>query len=210
MVSARVVTHTAYEVDGVLLPAPLAGHPALEFCNTFAGWDEPEDGRDYLRGYRELVIWARERGLIDPGAAGDLAGASDRSAVEVVERARRLRAALHRTLTSTGDPVDWTTIAAEAQRAAAAAQLERRGHPSWVWALPRSVELPLQATAVAAARFLVQPVRIGCCPGRHCGWLFPNPRGTRRWCSMAVCGNRAKVARHTQRGSRRGRTRRGA
>jgi predicted RNA-binding Zn ribbon-like protein len=38
--------------------------------------------------------------------------------------------------------------------------------------------------------------RVGSCP--RCGWLFvdTSKNGRRRWCSMAVCGNREKVRRH--------------
>jgi predicted RNA-binding Zn ribbon-like protein len=35
------------------------------------------------------------------------------------------------------------------------------------------------------------------CPS--CGWLFLDARGRRRWCSMATCGNRAKVRAHAAR-----------
>ncbi|MGE5829869.1 MAG: CGNR zinc finger domain-containing protein [Micromonosporaceae bacterium] len=37
------------------------------------------------------------------------------------------------------------------------------------------------------------------CPGEICGWLFADPRGRRRWCSMAWCGNRAKARRYARR-----------
>ncbi len=39
--------------------------------------------------------------------------------------------------------------------------------------------------------------RVGACP--RCGWLFvdTSKNGRRRWCSMAVCGNREKVRRHS-------------
>jgi predicted RNA-binding Zn ribbon-like protein len=30
-------------------------------------------------------------------------------------------------------------------------------------------------------------------PGVDCGSLFLDPRGRRRWCDMAACGNRATV-----------------
>jgi predicted RNA-binding Zn ribbon-like protein len=47
---------------------------------------------------------------------------------------------------------------------------------------------------------LTTPVSRGvrACPGAGCGWLFYDPRGRRRWCVMAVCGNRAKAARHAE------------
>lgn len=40
---------------------------------------------------------------------------------------------------------------------------------------------------------------IRACP--NCDWLFldKSKNGSRRWCDMAVCGNRAKVARHYRR-----------
>ena len=37
--------------------------------------------------------------------------------------------------------------------------------------------------------------RVGRCPGRHCGWLFYDRSGRRRWCSMASCGSREKMRR---------------
>lgn len=60
---------------------------------------------------------------------------------------------------------------------------------------------PLLATAWAAAGLLTSAAAgdVRACPGDGCGWLFRDPRGRRRWCSMAWCGNRAKVRRHAQR-----------
>src|SRR6266545_885439 len=56
---------------------------------------------------------------------------------------------------------------------------------------------PLFAVVWAAARFLTTPAAraVDACPSHDCGWLFPNPTGRRRWCSMALCGNRAKAGR---------------
>jgi predicted RNA-binding Zn ribbon-like protein len=37
-----------------------------------------------------------------------------------------------------------------------------------------------------------------CADAKGCGWLFldESRAGTRRWCSMGECGNRAKAHRH--------------
>lgn len=53
----------------------------------------------------------------------------------------------------------------------------------------------------AAETLLGSPVaqRITACPAEDCGWLFINASGRRRWCSMASCGNRAKVRAFAQR-----------
>jgi predicted RNA-binding Zn ribbon-like protein len=63
------------------------------------------------------------------------------------------------------------------------------------------VALPLLAVARAAEDLLTSPARaeVRACPGDDCGWLFVDPRGLRRWCDMAWCGNRAKVRAHAAR-----------
>ena len=46
-------------VDGLLIPLFVGGHPAVDFCNTRAGWptaDEPP-WREYLQG---RVAWATQ------------------------------------------------------------------------------------------------------------------------------------------------------
>jgi predicted RNA-binding Zn ribbon-like protein len=43
--------------------------------------------------------------------------------------------------------------------------------------------------------------RMKICPGAHCGWAFydASRNGTGRWCSMSVCGGRAKARAHYRR-----------
>lgn len=192
---------TASEPSERLVPPGLAGHQALELCNTLAGWGE-ERPREYLTDYRALVVWARERRLVDADAAATLVESRGRRPDGVLGRVRSFRAALYAVLTGAAGEAEWATLADEVEQAAAAARFEPHDGRAR-WALPVTVELPLEAAAAAAAGFLVAPERIGRCPGRDCGWLFVNPRGTRRWCSMAVCGNRAKVAGHALRTARR-------
>jgi predicted RNA-binding Zn ribbon-like protein len=45
------------------------------------------------------------------------------------------------------------------------------------------------------------PERLRVCANTECRWVFHDTSrsGRRRWCTMATCGNRAKVARHRQR-----------
>jgi predicted RNA-binding Zn ribbon-like protein len=187
--------HVNYVAYGLLLPERLAGEPALELCNTFAGWGEA-GGREYLETYAHLVVWAREQGLVDAGAATRLRDAQ--GGERVLERARALRAAFYAVATGAAADADRAVVAQEAERSAAAASLAWLDGAA-VWALPETPELPLLATARAVADFLVRPVRVGRCPGHGCGWLFADAGGRRRWCSMAVCGNRAKQRRHAER-----------
>src|SRR3954447_10496657 len=52
-------------VDGVPVPDAVGGHPALDFCNTRAGWGDPAP-KEYLTGPHALVVWARSTGLLPP------------------------------------------------------------------------------------------------------------------------------------------------
>src|SRR4051812_36002077 len=104
---------TAYSrlVDGLELPAPLGGLPALELCNTRAGWGEAEP-KEYLATPRHLLALAREAGLVT-AAQADAAGEPPAA---VLERALALRDAVYGVLTG-GDGFE--LVAREAQAAAA-------------------------------------------------------------------------------------------
>ncbi|MFG3714746.1 CGNR zinc finger domain-containing protein [Micromonospora sp. NPDC047730] len=110
---------------------------------------------------------------------------------------RLLRTALHDVLLDPCDTAAFRHVAEQAQRAAAVAVLESDQDGLAHWTLPDDVGLllPLLAGARAAADLLSTPARtdVRACPAVDCGWLFLERRGRRRWCSMASCGNRAKV-----------------
>lgn len=180
--------------DGLVLPAFVAGDAALDFCNTRAGWGEPEP-REYLTSYDHLVVWAREAGLVEPAAAERLrkGGGGEKA----LARALRLRGAIYEACIGSGEEA-WDVVAAEAHCAATAARLTRGA--GWVIPEEVGVELPVLEVARAAATLLSSDelAKVGRCPGHGCGWLFKDPRGRRRWCVMAVCGNREKARRHAR------------
>jgi predicted RNA-binding Zn ribbon-like protein len=195
------------EVDGTYLPAAIAGHPALELCNTWAGWNSPPGtGGDYLRDYDTLAIWARERAGLTPAesdAARAAAHAAPQVATRVLRETRRLRSRLYPVLVDPGSATETTDVARLAQEARAAQRLVRTEDGSFEWRFrdEQPVRLPLLAAARAAADLLTSPERtaVHACPGHECGWLFLDPRGRRKWCIMAVCGNRAKARAHAER-----------
>lgn len=176
-------------VDGLVLPLDVGAHPVLDFCNTRAGWGEP-DPREYLISYEHLVALTREAGLVDPHVANRVI--SDEG---VVARAIALREAVYEAITERSDEA-LEYVAIEARRAIAAAKLVRG--IGWVVPSGAGAELPVLALALAAAEFLGSSdvANVGRCPGHGCGWLFLDRRGRRRWCLMEVCGNRAKARRH--------------
>jgi predicted RNA-binding Zn ribbon-like protein len=196
------------EVAGQHLPAPLAGDPALEFCNTWAGWNDPPGaGGDYLESYDVLAVWAHHHGLLSDEDAATVDDARERgSAAErkLVQEARELRGALFQLLTGDATARDHRIFASYADEARASQRWCASEDGTFSWRLrPRNVlRLPLLAVADAAATLLAEPGRasaVHACPGRGCGWLFLDPKGRRRWCSMAVCGNRAKARKHAAR-----------
>ena len=64
---------------------------------------------------------------------------------------------------------------------------------------PQGRQRLLAAVALSALSLLPEARRIRIC--QNCRWLFldRSKNGSRRWCDMAVCGNRQKAKRHYQR-----------
>lgn len=177
----------AVRVGGTLLPKPVAGHPALELCNTLAGWDDPPETRnEWLKSDADVAVWTEFTGLL-PACASD-----------VLAELRELRAVAYRLLRHRDDTA-FPALAAYAD----AANARRRLTPSAGFVLPPGDDprLPLHAAALAVADLLGRPERdtVRACPGSGCGWLFLDPRGRRVWCSMAACGNRSKVRTYASR-----------
>lgn len=189
------------QVDGITLPKQLSGHPALELCNSRAGWREPPVwAGEYLRSYDALALLAVTAGVI-PNAAGDSlraqAAANPDGATAALDRARTLRADLYAALTDSPEP------AARDRLADAIGAARSRQHlvlesdcAHWEFAGPQTLDDPVDAFLLAAGGLLTSEVRdlVTACPGEECGWLFLNTSRRRKWCQMAVCGNRAKQA----------------
>lgn len=197
-------------VDDLVLPRQLAGHPALELVNSRSGWGVPfHERQDYLRSLHHLVVLARVNGLLDDERADRLRRRVAREPVaadNVLRRARQLRHDLHDVLVDNASRAAADRVAGAVTEARGRQRLVIDGdRPRWVFRGSPALVEPLDAFLVAAGELLVDRPRVGACPGHDCGWLFVNRSGRRRWCQMAVCGNRAKQAAHTRRhGGQRG------
>ncbi|TDB70911.1 ABATE domain-containing protein [Micromonospora sp. KC721] len=202
------------EVDGYPLPKLCGGHPALDFCNTWSGWDdvvrtpsgEPDPKREWIPTYDRLAVWARHASLLPADTVRRLrAEAADdpRSAAGVVRAAYRFRNALYRLLRDPADEAAFAEVARVAQSAVRATELVHgvRGGARRRLSDDAGPALPLHAVARAAEDLLSGEAwrSVRACPGLDCGWLFLDVRGRRRWCDMASCGNRAKVRAHAAR-----------
>ncbi|MEU0092645.1 CGNR zinc finger domain-containing protein [Kribbella sp. NPDC006257] len=75
--------------------------------------------------------------------------------------------------------------------------------PDLVRLLDWQVDGLMGTLAMAAARLLERAdlTRLRECQDDDCGWLFldRSKNGSRRWCSSADCGNRARAKRHYER-----------
>ena len=186
----------------------LGGALCLDFTNT-AVWRMRPEPDETLVAYDDLLRWAVRAGAIDEPAAAALrltADASQGAAERAVERAKTLREALYRVILAgmakiAPDPASLETFNRELQAAMARAGI----HPGpeglrWDWSPPPDavdLDLPLWPVVRSAADLLTGPslARVKRCPGEGCGWLFldTSRNGSRRWCDMSSCGNRARV-----------------
>ena len=198
-------------VEGVPLPDAVGGHPALDFCNTRAGWGDPL-AKEYLTGPDVLALWARVNGLVEPSVqparetgAGHAAAAGDNPERTALAQAVALREALYACALRRGTPADWDLVSAEAAGARSLARLvPGEGDEPAGWRVPPGTgpaTAALAAVAAAAEDLLTSSLAafVAACPGEGCGWLFADRRRKRRWCSMAACGNRAKARRYAER-----------
>jgi len=194
----------AETVDGLVLPVHFAGHPALDFCNTLSDWEHP-GAPDYLKTYQHLAVWSAAAGIVDEAVANRLRRRARREpapAARILQEARELRGTLYAVATHPRSGPSWSRVAAAATEAAARSVLVLRDGQGR-WTLPESagLRLPLLAVAREAGALLASSDlrAVHVCPGTGCRWLFLDRTGRRRWCTMATCGNRAKVRRFAER-----------
>ena len=188
------------------------GDLCLDFVNTWG--DRGRSDTDGLQTYAQLLAFARQTGLLDSQTEGELtaqARVETSAASAATQAARNLREALYGIFSARAHDRGIPGQALEClnralQEALPNLCLSLQGEALvWHWQRGgRALTSPLWPIARAAADLLTgesaAPVRE--CGGAACTWLFlDHSRGrSRRWCSMASCGNRAKARRHYHRG----------
>jgi predicted RNA-binding Zn ribbon-like protein len=185
----------------------LAGNAlCLDFTNTVNV--RPVPVRDYVSSYPDLLAWTEHAGGLPSSVVRGLRRAEGGEAV--LGRALALRDTVYAVFAAIAGkqapPARDLGILSEAYTDALAhAVLRGDGsagyHLDWNPADLGRAEAPLWPVARSAGDLLLSgPLeRIGQCPS--CGWLFldTSRNGTRRWCNMAVCGSRDKMARYRSR-----------
>ncbi len=183
-------------VRGESLPWSVGGHPALDFCNTFAGWGHPPlPGSEWLSRYQTLAVWTGYMDLADDATVTRLialARADRGAAAEALAQARELRTHLYSCLTDPDDLAAFGVVARFAEAAARVSVFGRDGDGLGRWRLSpdAGLRLPVHAAARSASELLADPRRftVRVCPNPRCGWLFLDESGMRKWCSLATCG----------------------
>jgi predicted RNA-binding Zn ribbon-like protein len=176
------------------------GALCLDLANTV---DRAADGghvapevTDVLAAPELLPRWGVHVGVVDPGAA-PVAGRAE------LERVRALRDVLHATFAAIArgaapDPAALAVLSdSHAEAVASGSLAAAAGAWRYDWAADdaRRIRFAAALDAVALLGDAERLARVTRCPGRHCGWLFINASGRRRWCSMSTCGSREKMRR---------------
>jgi predicted RNA-binding Zn ribbon-like protein len=188
------------------------GALCLDFANTWGNQADP--GSDRLRDYEHLVAFARQTGSLTDDAAATLsrtAGRDREASAAALSLGRELRQVIYRVFSSRAghrdvQPENVDRINAVLGEALSHRRIEQRdGGFAWNWTGIDAGDLrsPVWPIIESAAALLASEElnRVRECNAPDCNWLFldRSRSGTRRWCSMQSCGNRAKARRHYRR-----------
>ncbi|WP_323120055.1 CGNR zinc finger domain-containing protein [Burkholderia alba] len=193
----------------------LADAPGLDFLNSIATpADEPVD---WIADGEGLLAWLEQAGMVPSAALAALRASVEPAALDAVAadaralrewfrefvRARKGQPLSARDLRELDrlnrllrrdDRYDEIVTGTADDGAALAFRPNRR------WTSPASLLMPI---AEAMAKLVCEQdfTYVKACEGVRCTLMFADhTRGhARRWCSMALCGNRAKVAAHRKR-----------
>jgi len=188
----------------------------LDYANTrmYRGGATPVE---QLGGWSELLDWIGGTALLSADAVAELrgwAGANPDQAASLFAAAIALRELVYRVFSAVASdtPVAEADLAALNQALSESPPRVRLARLAGAYAW-RVEDASLSAPALlapilwSAADLLVQAPhrRIRQCANPQCLWLFidASKNGTRRWCDMTACGNRAKAHRHYLRSKQR-------
>jgi predicted RNA-binding Zn ribbon-like protein len=170
-------------------PRPLPGEPlALDLLNT--QWMAAGSLADQLATLEGTCAWL---------AAAGFAAAPTPVARQALITARQ---AIRDVLTAPGDPAALERLNDVLTHGRLRLRVGEAASPEQTLEVDDQAWRPAVTAAVNLLELLKQaPDRIRSCEHPACVlWFYDTTRnGTRRWCSMATCGNRAKAHRHYDR-----------
>ncbi|PNG25414.1 CGNR zinc finger domain-containing protein [Methylocella silvestris] len=189
-------------------PHLIGGHLAIDFLNSITA-----DRTEWLGSGADFLVWLEKSGAIDANACAKAREGGVERLDPVATEARHLREQLRALLSDRSvlpqadrlSPLN-ELLAADESRARLVVGTNAEGAPRFhierAPALSRPDQL-LQPLAWAIADLLCNEDLnlLRRCEGGACSLMFIDRTKShaRRWCSMAVCGNRAKAAAHRAR-----------
>jgi predicted RNA-binding Zn ribbon-like protein len=150
-----------------------------------------EDGAEELRTPRELAAWAGERGVPGPGFDAD-------GLAEVLALREALRDVCGAHAGADVPPATLETLARLLARAPLHLAVDAEGaatvRPAPGLTGPPALTARVAAAVAAAVADGTWP-RLKACAADTCRWVYydRSPSGRSRWCTMAICGSRAKM-----------------
>ena len=192
----------------------IAGDLAVEFGNTV---HSPADPAGSLHSWSDLVDFLELRGGVASGDGAMLRRMGETDArrcagalAQALQFRETIRAMLDAMASKRSLRAQWVAEVNQALASGAGASRLLRQDTGWRLGLSPGPAGPLRvltpiARAIADLVVSSQSVEIRKCANPRCVLYFRDRSRTRRrrWCSMAVCGNRMKVAAHIRRHGRR-------
>ena len=189
----------------------LGGDVVLDFLNT-AGGDSKARDVDRLESFSDLLTWAKASAIIEEdefAALKRMAAQSPDTALKCLQDVREQRECLYRYITAgmnrevaqQGDR-DLVERNCKAAFGRARLLLGPTGASQWrIFVDDAGLDLVMLRLNLSTSALITGAVSADIRQCEMCTWLFidTSPTKRRRWCSMALCGNRAKVQRHYRR-----------
>jgi predicted RNA-binding Zn ribbon-like protein len=209
----QTTPHQAPDTETMLVSG--AGEAiCLAFANTLA-WRGSAAPIEALRDFAALLAWAETHTALSAPVAQRLAEwAFDQpsKSEEALAKAIAMREAIYRLASAVAcgaaaNDSDFAVLSDALARAPARQRLARLAN-GFAWQIDlgnvegAGLPIPVLLAPVlwTAGDLMVGSARrrIRQCANDQCLWLFvdASKSGTRRWCDMAACGNRAKARRH--------------
>jgi predicted RNA-binding Zn ribbon-like protein len=195
--------HASDWKDGFLV---VGNHLALDFLNTRP--IQNNEPTELLPDFRALLRWFQAAELISIRAAASLQQEWGKSARgrRTVKAMRELREKLRKEILAwEGGSVVHNSTVDELNRLMAdypmRTRLRTKGFGTELWFEPRQPEDLFAPLAHSSATLFADVDRSRVRKCAHCvlHFLDTSKKGTRRWCSMQLCGNRLKVAAYAAR-----------
>jgi predicted RNA-binding Zn ribbon-like protein len=186
----------------------VGGRLCLDFANS-TDWDGLQPVEDALLTFEDAIDWALHVGLLHRRTAEELrvrAASEPKQAADVVDDLKDWR----RTIYVLFDELIGKGTASQASLDAANRLLLQTASAARL--VQSAAGIACEPADRDLAAWLFGPIawslgdllisgdlaRVRRCPAKSCGWLFfdESRSGKRRWCSMDLCGNRAKSRAH--------------